>query len=331
MISKVELHSVFNQIPSLKVAVVGDVMLDSYYFGNVDRISPEAPVPIVSINKKELRIGGAGNVALNIAALGAKVDILSVVGDDDEANKLLELFAEYNIKADYCIKSKERLTTNKIRIVGRNQQMMRLDAEDTHFLTALEEEKFLEECSQYVAAHKPDVLIFEDYNKGVLSENVIQQLIALCRKNHIITAVDPKRNNFFAYKHVNVFKPNLGEIRAGLNITEKYSPQLLNVMHEALHQKLQHEVSLITLSERGIFYQTGTSSKIIPTHVRTIADVSGAGDTVIAVASLIYAASKNVQLMAEVANIAGGLVCEQVGTAIIDKNQLLQECEQLLT
>jgi D-glycero-beta-D-manno-heptose-7-phosphate kinase len=331
MISKIELHNVFNQMPSLKVAVVGDVMLDSYYFGNVDRISPEAPVPIVSINKKELRIGGAGNVALNIAALGAKVDVLSVVGQDDETDKLFDLFAENNIKTDYCIKSAERITTNKIRIIGRNQQMMRLDAENTHYLSAAEEEQFLEECNQYVAAHKPDVLILEDYNKGVLSENVIQQLIALCRKNHIITAVDPKKNNFFAYKHVNIFKPNFGEAKTGLNINEPYSPLLAQQMHEALHSKLQHDISLITLSEKGIFYQHKDEHKIIPTHVRTIADVSGAGDTVIAVAALVYAASKNAQLMAEIANIAGGLVCEQVGTAVIDKQQLLQECAQLLT
>jgi D-glycero-beta-D-manno-heptose-7-phosphate kinase len=331
MISKIELHNVFNQIPSLKVAVVGDVMLDSYYFGNVDRISPEAPVPIVSINKKELRIGGAGNVALNIAALGAKVDVLSVVGQDDEADKLFDLFEENNIKTDYCIESAERITTNKIRIVGRNQQMMRLDAENTHYLSAAEEETFLEECNQYVAAHKPDVLILEDYNKGVLSENVIQQLIALCRKNHILTAVDPKKNNFFAYKHVNIFKPNFGEAKTGLNLNEPYSPLLIQQMHEALHNKLQHDISLITLSEKGIFYQHKDEHKIIPTHVRTIADVSGAGDTVIAVAALVYAASKNAQLMAEIANIAGGLVCEQVGTAVIDKQQLLQECAQLLT
>jgi D-glycero-beta-D-manno-heptose-7-phosphate kinase len=331
MISKIELHNVFNQMPSLKVAVVGDVMLDSYYFGNVDRISPEAPVPIVSINKKELRIGGAGNVALNIAALGAKVDVLSVVGLDDEADKLFDLFEESNIKTDYCIKSTERITTNKIRIVGRNQQMMRLDAENTHYLSAAEEEKFIEECNQYVAAHKPNVLILEDYNKGVLSENVIQQLIALCRKNHIITAVDPKKNNFFVYKHVNIFKPNFGEAKSGLNINEPYSPLLIQQMHEALHNKLQHDISLITLSEKGIFYQHKDEHKIIPTHVRTIADVSGAGDTVIAVAALVYGASKNAQLMAEIANIAGGLVCEQVGTAVIDKQQLLQECAQLLT
>ena len=175
------------------------------------------------------------------------------------------------------------------------------------------------------------MIIFEDYNKGVLTEQVIKEVIALCKKHSVITAVDPKRKNFFSYKGVDIFKPNLKEVKDGLNllIDEINLPTLSNI-HEQLKLQLQHSISLITLSDKGIFYQQNNSCRILPSHLRNIADVSGAGDTVIAVASLIYKTTGNLELMAEIANIAGGLVCEEVGTVAINKEQLLHECRQLL-
>lgn len=326
-----DFDQLFHQFHQLKVAVVGDLMLDTYWWGNVDRISPEAPVPVVAVRKKELRIGGAGNVALNIASLGASVSMISVLGKDDDGDQLARLLNENNIGTKYLVQSEKRITTNKIRIISRNQHMMRLDAEMTDDIGNDDEEKLLYAFENYVAAESPQVVILEDYNKGVLTASVIRKVVDLCRKLNIITTVDPKRKNFFDYRGVDIFKPNLKEVKEGLNMMpETINLHVLQDMHLLLQEKLDHKISLITLSEKGVFYQQGKEAAIIPTHIRSVADVSGAGDTVIAVASLVYAGTKDVKLMAEMANIAGGLVCEEVGTVAINAERLLSECKQLL-
>ena len=321
----------FDSFKDLRVVVIGDVMLDTYWWGKVDRISPEAPVPIVAVSKREERIGGAGNVALNVQALGATVSVISVVGTDAEAGMLVNLFKQNQINTDYMVSSAGRITTNKIRIIGRNQQMMRLDAEIVNPLSVTDEQALLASFENYISKEKPSIVILEDYNKGVLTETAIEKIIALCRANNILTAVDPKRKNFFSYKQVDIFKPNLQEAKEGLNLlADGVTPALMAGIHQALHERLDHRISLITLSEKGVFYQQGSEHKIIPTHIRSIADVSGAGDTVIAVASVVYASTKDVCLMAEISNIAGGLVCEEVGTVAINRQQLLDECKRLL-
>ena len=326
-----DFDKLFSSFKDIKVAVVGDVMLDTYWWGKVDRISPEAPVPIVAVSKREERIGGAGNVALNIQALGASVSIISVIGNDAEAEQLNTLLKSNHINTEHLIRSEGRITTNKIRIIGRNQQMMRLDAEITNPLSANDEMSLLSSFGEYIKTQKPAIVILEDYNKGVLTSAVIKKIISLCRADNILTAVDPKRKNFFTYEHVDIFKPNLQEAKEGLNIiSDELTDESLRNIHQSLFDKLHHNISLITLSEKGVFFQSGNDHLIIPTHIRSIADVSGAGDTVIAVASIVYAATKNVRLMAEMANIAGGLVCEEVGTVAIDKSRLLEECKQLL-
>jgi rfaE bifunctional protein kinase chain/domain len=321
----------FSSFANTKVVIVGDVMLDTYWWGNVERISPEAPVPVVALKKKELRVGGAANVALNTVSLGAQTTIISVIGDDTEGEELLQLLKDSNIDTSYIISSANRITTNKTRIMSRNQQMMRLDAEVTADIDKELEDQLLAKVRSYFAAHKPDVLVFEDYNKGLITPRVITELIALCKENGVVTTVDPKRKNFLAFKGVTIFKPNLKEVKEGLNLLmETIDLSSLQDMDKVLKQHLQHDISLITLSEKGVFYKEGDRARIIPTHIRNIADVSGAGDTVIAVASLVYATTKDMHLAAEMANIAGGLVCEEVGTAAIDKEKLLQECELLL-
>jgi rfaE bifunctional protein kinase chain/domain len=321
----------FSNFKSVKVVIVGDVMLDSYWWGHVERISPEAPVPVVAMQHKELRVGGAANVALNAVSLGAQTSILSVIGDDADGKQLMELLKEKKIDTSFVIATSKRITTNKTRIMSRNQQMMRLDAEITADIDAVLEEALIEKIKVYFKASPPDVLIFEDYNKGVLTERVIGELIKLCKEYNVVTTVDPKRKNFLSFKGVTIFKPNLKEIKDGLNLlTDSVTLSSLENMHSVLQQHLQHEVSFITLSENGVFYQQEEIAKLIPTHVRNIADVSGAGDTVIAVASLVYAATKQMHLAAEMANIAGGLVCEEVGTVAIDRDKLLHECEALL-
>jgi rfaE bifunctional protein kinase chain/domain len=258
--------------------------------------------------------------------------MLGVIGDDDEASQLEQLLKESLIDTTGLIKSVKRKTTNKTRIISRNQQMLRFDAEMTDDLNKEEETALLKQISNFIEHEDPNILIFEDYNKGVLTEKVIEQAIALCRASGVITAVDPKRKNFFSYQHVDIFKPNMKEVEEGLNLMFETSDiyQLRNI-HEQLQKQLQHKVSLITLSEKGIFYQQLQNAAIIPSHLRNVADVSGAGDTVIAVAAMVYAATKNAHLMAEIANIAGGLVCEEVGTAVVDREKLLRECELLLS
>jgi rfaE bifunctional protein kinase chain/domain len=326
-----DLDNLFDRISKMKIAVIGDVMLDTYWWGNVERISPEAPVPVVAVSKREKRIGGAGNVALNIQALGASVALLSIFGDDQDGAELKQLLQENNIDTRFILESKKRITTNKIRIISRNQHMMRLDAETTEDINEYDEEKLNNQIQKYILSEKPDVVILEDYNKGILTKNIIAGTIAFCNQNNVITAVDPKRKNFFCYQNATLFKPNLAEVFAGLNILpEAVSEDLLSDIHSQLTAQLHHSISLVTLSEKGIYYHHENDKNILPAYRRNIADVSGAGDTVIAVAALIYAATKNIGLAAKMSNIAGGIVCEQVGTVAIQKEQLLQECKKLI-
>lgn len=327
-----DFKKLFEQFTDIKIAVIGDVMLDTYWWGNVNRISPEAPVPIVALQKNELRLGGAANVALNLVALGANTSIISIIGKDAEAEKLQSLLEQQNINTTYIHQAADRITTNKTRVISRNQQMMRLDAEITTDVCGETEIILLNNIERYIATEKPQIIIFEDYNKGVLTQNIIEKTIALCKQNNILTAVDPKRKNFFSYVGVDIFKPNLVEVKEGLNVLlDDINETILKDIHQQLKDKLQHNISFITLSEKGVFYNDKNDCNIIPTHIRSIADVSGAGDTVIAVASLVYATSQNIHLAAEMANIAGGLVCEEVGTAAINKEKLLIECERLIS
>ena len=327
-----DFQQLFQDFTQIRVAVLGDVMLDTYWWGQVDRISPEAPVPVVALNKKEYRIGGAGNVALNTASLGAQTTMISVIGDDADGAMLTNMLREAGIGVKTMLSTADRITTNKIRIIGRNQQMMRLDAEHTNDIDTALEDRLLKLVEQHLQEVKPHVLILEDYNKGVLTARVIREAIALCKQYGVSTTVDPKKKNFLAYQGVDIFKPNLKEVKEGLNLSmPQINLQSLNTVHQSLHGALQHKYSFITLSEKGVFYQGEQQHALIPSHVRNIADVSGAGDTVIATASLVYAATKgNMDLAAKMANIAGGLVCEEVGTMAINRDKLLQECRLLL-
>jgi D-glycero-beta-D-manno-heptose-7-phosphate kinase len=326
-----DFKQLFGRFGDVRVGVIGDMMLDTYLWGHVDRISPEAPVPVVALERTEYRIGGAGNVALNLASLGARVSVLSLIGKDADGGTLEGLLGERGIVTAGLLKSESRITTSKARVMGRNQQMLRLDSETTRDLSTAEEDALLAEVRHYIESERPQVVIFEDYNKGVLTQRVIGEALALCRHMGVITAVDPKRKNFFSYEGVTIFKPNLKEVKDGLNLlVEEVNSGVLRRIHEQLATRIGHRISFITLSEKGVYYQDGEVSRIIPSHLRNISDVSGAGDTVIAVASLVFAVTKDAGLMAEVANIAGGLVCEEVGTAAIGRDRLLEECQRLL-
>ncbi len=331
MMDQQAFEALFGSFNHTKIGVVGDIMLDTYWWGSVDRISPEAPVPIVSLQRKETRVGGAANVALNLRSLGAPTTLFAVIGKDAEGQELHKLLKEEGINTNYIHESATRVTTNKVRVMGRNQQMMRLDHEHTNDISDIESEQMLANFYAYVEAEKPSLVILEDYNKGVLTPKVIAAVIAYCNEKGIPTAVDPKQKNFLAYQGCTIFKPNLKEVKEGLKIEiPSINKEQLTKVHEALQAHLQHSISFITLSEHGVYFGNETTHKLIPTHIRNIADVSGAGDTVIAVASLTYASTKNIELAAELANIAGGLVCELVGTAPIDKKTLEAEVKKLL-
>lgn len=314
----------------LHVVVVGDVMLDNYWWGDVDRVSPEAPVPVIKLRNKESRMGGAANVALNCRRLGAKVTLASVAGNDHEGNLLKDMAEQEEIETNLLALSSERITTTKTRIMSRSQHMLRMDDETADELSTKDEHPFLDKLLKYLQMQKPDVLIFEDYNKGVLKENIIERTIAHCREIGMVITVDPKKDNFLAYKGCTIFKPNLKEVREGLNIP-LHNPDKagMDKVHAQLKTKLHHDITFVTLSDKGVYY-ANSGADIIPSHLRSIADVSGAGDTVIATASLVYALTKDPRMMAHISNIAGGLVCEELGVAPVDKDRLLSECARLL-
>jgi rfaE bifunctional protein kinase chain/domain len=305
--------------------------MDAYELGKVTRISPEAPVPIISLENEDERIGGAGNVALNLVALGAKPIIASVYGADSNGKKLTDLLEVNGISIEGVIYSEKRKTTVKTRVVSNKQQLLRIDSEDTFPISKTEEDLLIDKISKQID-NGIDAIIFEDYNKGVLTETLITQVIDLARKNGIPTAVDPKKENFFTYQDVTLFKPNLKELKEGLNIDFNIginNSEFENAVH-LLENKLNNEISFITLSEHGVFIKNSTKKHYAQAHLRNITDVSGAGDTVIAVATLCLAANSDLELIAEISNIAGGLVCEKSGVVSINKIELLQEVEELL-
>lgn len=328
---KEELTKLFKNMSRLHVVVVGDVMLDNYWWGDVERISPEAPVPVVKLRKREARMGGAANVAMNCKALGARVALASVAGNDHEGHMLRDMAEQEGIDTSLLILSGERITTTKTRVMSRSQHILRMDDELNDELSTKDEHPFLDKLLKYLQIQKPDVLIFEDYNKGVLKENIIARTIAHCRELGMVVAVDPKKDNFLAYIGVTIFKPNIKEVKEGLNIPlNTINKATMDKVHKELKTILQHDITFVTLSEKGVYYGS-SSSEVIPSHMRTIADVSGAGDTVIATASIVYALTKDPILMAKMSNIAGGLVCEELGVVPVNKKRLMEESMKLLS
>ena len=318
---------VIEQFKQKRILVIGDVMIDAYLRGNVNRVSPEAPVPIVSLQKEEDRLGGAANVAINLVAMGASAIICSVIGKDKSGDKMVELLEENNISSEGLIFSSTRQTTVKTRIIGNNQHLLRVDSEQTDDINKTEEEQLISKVESILKG-EIDAIIFEDYNKGVLTENTIQRIIALANAKGIYTTVDPKNKNFFAYKNVSLFKPNLKELKEGVGMNFSFSDK--DQFEKAvlkLEEKLENKVSFITLSEHGVFIKDNNSQHYISAHIRNIADVSGAGDTVISLATLCLTAGLSIKEIAEVANLAGGLVCEKSGVVSIDKDLLIEEVE----
>lgn len=322
-------EGLFQDFSQRRILVVGDVMIDAYLKGKVSRISPEAPVPIVSFTSREERLGGAANVALNLLSLGANVTMCSVVGDDSDGQTLLRLLKDNGIHSEGVILSKTRKTTLKTRVIGNNQQLLRVDQEQTDDISINEESRLIHVISELLD-QGVDGVIFEDYNKGVLTERVISSVIAEARKRSIPTAVDPKFKNFMAYKGVTLFKPNLKELSDGLNRMIDANDRIhFEAAVEELNQHLNADLIFVTMSERGVFIQGMDEKHYIAAHLRSIADVSGAGDTVISAATLALVAGCSAKQLAEVANLAGGLVCEFPGVVAIQKDQLQHELQKI--
>jgi rfaE bifunctional protein kinase chain/domain len=320
--------NLLDQFAGLRVLVVGDIMIDSYYFGKVERISPEAPVPVVAVDKKENRLGGAANVALNLVALGAIPTVCSVIGHDKDGDDLTDLLKSNKIGVNGVVRSSDRITTVKTRVIAQNHQMLRIDSEQTQSITAVESydlvdrvKKLLQDC---------DVLLFEDYDKGVLTDENIKQITALAHERHIQVVVDPKKRNFKSYVGVDLFKPNLKELKEGaaIDVNEDNKAEFEAVVLQ-LMKKMQLKHLMVTMSEKGVMITDGNVFHYIPAHLRKVADVSGAGDTVISVASLCMALKTDLKLLAELSNLAGGLVCEEVGVVPVQKSKLMAEAQRL--
>lgn len=316
----------FKKFESLTILVIGDVMIDSYLWGKVDRISPEAPVPVVSSTRKENRLGGAANVALNLKSLGAKAIMCSVIGSDGNSALFRDLLKTENLTDDLIVEDPGRITTIKTRIISGSQQLLRVDEEHVHYLSKDTERLLAGKILTYLSLNKIDAILFQDYDKGVITPSLIEQITETANIKGIPTLVDPKRRNFSTYRHVSLFKPNFKEFREGLktDIDRHNMDQLLATSHAYLEQS-HNRLLMLTLSDLGIFITDGQKHRLIPAHKRDITDVSGAGDTVISVAALCMASHCNPAETAAMANLAGGLVCEKIGVVPVERQRLMQE------
>lgn len=322
------INELLQAFKSKRILVVGDVMIDAYMQGKVHRVSPEAPVPIVSLDSEEMRLGGAANVALNLQSLGATPILCAMVGADKYGKVLKELLRVQNMSDSGIVESSNRVTTVKTRVIGNNQQLLRIDAEDTHLLNKEEETTFLKTVNDLLNREKVDAIIFEDYNKGLLTPSIIEDIIRLAKEKQIPTTVDPKKDHFLAFKGVTLFKPNLKELREGVGIPCSFQKKdLFDQAVNILEANLENEITFVTLSEHGVFIKDRKQEYHAPAHIRNIADVSGAGDTVISVATLCLTLGLSIESIAELSNLAGGLVCEKSGVVSIDSQQLIEECE----
>jgi rfaE bifunctional protein kinase chain/domain len=316
-------------LSKVRALVVGDLMLDRYLWGNVSRISPEAPVPVVDIDRSDSRPGGAANVALNIKAMGAKASLCGIIGEDDNAQILKNRLQEAGFDHSLVMADPTRVTTTKTRIIGNNQQILRVDHENREQISEDLRNRILESLG--IVIQDFDVVIFEDYDKGLLDAGLIAAITKMAVDAGCIVVVDPKYRNFLSYAGVSLFKPNLKELNEALNLRLKKG-DIAGIVEAVmlLRQKMPHEATLVTLSENGVLTVDAKGGFVHQAaHFRKITDVSGAGDTVIGIMALALAAGQCLETAAAIANLAGGLVCEEVGVVPIDKARLLAEMAKL--
>jgi D-glycero-beta-D-manno-heptose-7-phosphate kinase len=328
-------RKLFDDFSKLNIMIIGDVMVDSYLWGKVERISPEAPIPVVALNKRENRMGGAANVAMNIRSMGANPILCSVIGDDDKGDQFLDLLKNEEVTAEGIVRSPRRITTTKFRIFGNAYQMLRVDEEIDHALDHGEFIALIQVIDQILSKMKIDCIIFQDYDKGVITPSLIDAVVRRALDMNIPVTVDPKKKNFLAYHQVTLFKPNLKEMKDGLSLDhELHDNQSVIDAAQKLRNMLQCRYVLTTMSEKGVLIslkdRVEERNIFIPAHMRSISDVSGAGDTVISLASLCLSMNRTPNEIAYISNLAGGLVCEEVGVVPINKDKLLKEVMGLL-
>lgn len=324
-------QQLFKVFSGKKVLVLGDVMIDAYLQGRVTRISPEAPVPIVDICERYYRLGGAANVALNIQSLSATPILCSVIGNDEKGRIFGRLMAEKQLDTSALITSESRRTTIKYRVVGNRLQMLRIDEEDRHPLNETEETEYLSVINKIIDNQEIDAIIFEDYDKGVLTKNVIRTVVNWANERNLIVTVDPKKRNFHHYQGVTLFKPNLKELWEGVEVSLKdYSEEEIHKVMKAF--AIENSINLVftTLSERGVALYDRCNDRFYtqPAYLRKISDVSGAGDTVISVATLCLTAGLSEVQMAQISNLSGGIVCEHSGVVPVPIRQMETEIEK---
>lgn len=318
----------FEEFNHLRCLIIGDVMVDAYIWGAVNRISPEAPVPVFEVEKRENRLGGAANVALNLQALGAIPVLCGVVGDDMKAKVFEELLEKRNLSTEGLIRDPSRSTTSKTRIISSSHHMLRVDEEELAPISEKAQREILS-CVKEQIEKGIHVIVFEDYDKGVLSEPLIQEILSLAKEKGIPTCVDPKKNNFNAYRGASLFKPNFKELTEGLktDLEKDDFDGIIALGKQFLNQQNIDQL-LITLSEHGMILVNDDPYHVKAIH-RKISDVSGAGDTVISTAALALAAGFDRKTLTVLANLSGGIVCEKVGVVPIDKQTLVSEYNRL--
>jgi D-glycero-beta-D-manno-heptose-7-phosphate kinase len=325
----------FENFNHLNIMIIGDVMVDSYLWGKVERISPEAPIPIVALRKRENRMGGAANVAMNIRSMGANPILCSVIGTDDKGDQFLDLLKKERITDDGIVRSTRRITTTKFRVFGNSYQMLRVDEEMDNALVQGDFLTLIRVIDHILTKVKVDCIIFQDYDKGVITQKLIEEVVKRALIAQIPVTVDPKKKNFLAYKQVTLFKPNLKEMKDGLNLSDDLQDnQSVIDAAQQLRTVLDCRYVLTTMSDKGVLMSmkehTEERNIFIPAHMRMISDVSGAGDTVISLASLCLALNRSPNEIAYISNLAGGLVCEEVGVVPINKEKLLKEVMGLI-
>lgn len=319
-------EAVFDDFSSQTIMIIGDVMVDSYIWGDVNRISPEAPVPIVRTTRKDFRLGGAGNVALNIAAMEAKPILCTLIGNDDEGRKIESRMKERGISTEGLVVSNERPTTVKTRILSGHQHVVRLDEESEKPATRKERASLKKQIDAVLS--KCNAIIFEDYDKGVISKDLINHVVVQAIEKKIPVIVDPKKRNFLNYHHVDLFKPNLKELREGLKLDSLTDLEDVKTAVQKIKSKLGTKGVLTTLSENGAYIDYNDEKYHAPAHVREISDVSGAGDTVVSIAALCLSIGLDAKKVVQLSNLAGGLVCEHLGVVPIDRADFLAEASQ---
>jgi D-glycero-beta-D-manno-heptose-7-phosphate kinase len=328
-VTKNKINSLQKEFAGKKIAVIGDMMLDCYFWGDVKRVSPEAPVPIVEIENEFFRFGGAANVALNILKLGGYPVPIGVIGFDNYGTIFTSLIRESGIEHEGILIDENRPTTAKTRVIAQNQHVVRIDKESKSYINHQVEDELFNYLKAQIESL--DAIILQDYNKGVLTPDLIKRIIELSNEHKKIITVDPKFMNFFSYKNVTVFKPNRKEAEDVLGIKIKTDADI-SAAGKELMERLNPQYLLLTLGEEGIaVFRKDEEEKRMPTKARKVADVSGAGDTVISTLTLAMAAGADILQASFLANYAGGIVCEEVGIVPIERERLFNTILEDLT